>query len=96
MLHLGIAAIVLAGQPGQPVQYVCAEREAILGSLSREYKEAPSALGVANNGSVIELLRTTDGQTWTLLMTRPDGTSCVVAAGESWEDLPQVAGGQPL
>lgn len=80
----------------QPTESVCAEREALMTSLSREYSEAPNAVGLANNGSVVELLTSRDGRTWTLLMTRPDGTSCVVAAGEAWDQMPQVASGEPM
>lgn len=83
-------------QAGVPAQSVCAERNVLLSSLQREYSENPTAIGLASNGSVIELLTTPDGQTWTILMTRPDGTSCVIAAGEAWEALPQVAEGQPM
>ncbi|MGE5505671.1 MAG: hypothetical protein ACM31L_14720 [Actinomycetota bacterium] len=97
MLEIGVAAtLISATLASTPAQLVCAERQSLLESLARQYREAPTAVGVANNGSLIELLRTVDGKTWTLLMTRPDGTSCVVAAGEAWEDTPQVAGGQPL
>ncbi|MGE5546220.1 MAG: hypothetical protein ACM33T_04945 [Solirubrobacterales bacterium] len=96
MVHFAIAAVLAAGAPIQPVQAVCAKRDALLTSLQHEYKEAPAAVGLASNGSVIELLTANDGKTWTILMTRPDGTSCVVAAGEAWEALPQVAQGQPL
>ena len=39
------------------------------------------------SGNVIELLRSKDGSTWTLLMTYPNGTSCVLRAGEYWEDI---------
>lgn len=97
MVPLGLAATLLATPAIIPVEVVCAEREALLTSLSREYSEAPKELGLANNGSVVELLTTRDGRTWTMLMTRPDGTSCVIAAGEAWEAVPaQMAGGQPM
>lgn len=96
MVHLGIAATLLAGPFILPAQSVCAERTALLSSLRHEYSEAPTAVGLASNGSVIELLTTADGKTWTILMTRPDGTSCVLAAGEAWDSLPQVAHGEPL
>lgn len=97
MLDLGLLTPLLGTMTATPVQVVCAEREALLTSLSRQYAEAPRALGLANNGSVMELLSTRDGKTWTLLMTQPDGTSCVLAAGEAWEAIPQqLAGGQPL
>ena len=75
---------------------VCAARDAILSSLARQFSEAPRELGLANNGVVIELTTSTRGNTWTLLLTRPDGTSCVVAAGEGWEAAPQSVAGQPL
>lgn len=97
MVHLGLTVILLANSALMPAEIVCAEREALLTSLSREYAEAPKELGLANNGNVVELLTTRDGRTWTMLMTRPDGTSCVIAAGEAWEAVPaQMAGGQPL
>lgn len=99
MLHAPFALLVatLAAQSAaQPFDVICAERDALTTSLSREYSEAPKAVGLASNGSVVELLTSRDGRTWTLLMTRPDGTSCVVAAGEAWDQLPQVASGDPL
>lgn len=71
---------------------VCAERSALLGSLEREFAEAPKGAGLASDGSMLELLTSSDGKTWTLLMTQPDGTACVIAAGEAWDALPQVAG----
>lgn len=98
MVHMGLAAGLLASVSIQPVEMVCAEREALLTSLNREYKEAPKELGLANNGSVVELLTTRDGKTWTMLMTRPDGTACVIAAGEAWETIPaqMAATGDPM
>ena len=43
-------------------------------------------MGLAANGSVLEVLASKDG-TWTILITSPNGTSCVVAVGDSWEAL---------
>lgn len=99
MVNLGLAALMLTASPAvQPVEMVCAEREALLSSLLKEYKEAPRELGLANNGSVVELLTTRDGKTWTMLMTRPDGTACVIAAGEAWDSIPAqlAASGEPM
>lgn len=90
------AALIAIGLHATSADLICAQRTDLLGSLAREYSEAPRALGLANNGTVMELLSARDGRTWTLLMSRPDGTSCVVAAGEAWESLPQVASGRPL
>ncbi|CAA7614166.1 hypothetical protein [Magnetospirillum sp. UT-4] len=96
MIATGIAVLALAPTAIVAADSICAPREVLLASLSREYTEAPKAIGLANNGAVVELLTAPDGGTWTILMTRPDGTSCVVAAGEAWDTLPQVAGGDGL
>jgi hypothetical protein len=64
----------------------CAPRPDILKQLSKQYNEAPVALGLANNGALIELLTSDDGKTWTILVSRPNGPSCLVAAGQGWED----------
>lgn len=70
---------------------VCAAREAVLRQLDENYGERPVATGLASNGTVLEVLAARSG-TWTILVTRPDGTSCVVAAGEGWEDLADEEG----
>jgi hypothetical protein len=31
--------------------------------------------------------------TWTIVLTKPDGTSCVVAAGKHWQNLPTTSFG---
>ena len=45
-------------------------------------------MGLASNGSMIEIFASPNGS-WTIVMTQPDGVTCLMAAGESWEDLPQ-------
>jgi len=49
------------------------------------------ALGVTNNGGLVEVLSTNEGTTWSIIVTAPDGKSCLVAAGEGWRALEQVA-----
>lgn len=73
-------------------QSVCGERNKFLNHLSNGYSEAPVAMGLVSNGSILEVLASKDGS-WTIIVTRPDGMSCVVAAGEAWEDMPQLAMG---
>ena len=43
-----------------------------------------------DNGSVLELL-TSRGGSWTILVTAPDGTTCLMATGENWENIPKLA-----
>ena len=66
----------------------CAERARVLEFLAETYQEAPVSRGIANNGGVIEVLTSRDGSTWTILITMPDGQTCMVAAGSDWGQLP--------
>ncbi len=46
--------------------------------------ESQVAIGIANNGRLVEVFSAGDGSTWTIVMTTPQGKSCVVASGEDW------------
>lgn len=74
-------------------QLLCNKRSEVMKNLSANYKEAPTALGMASSGGVLEVMTSKDGQTWTVLLTKPDGTSCMVAMGNSWENVKYVAAG---
>jgi hypothetical protein len=56
--------------------------------LDQTYAEQPSAIGVQANGHLVEVFVSNDGNSWTIVVTRPDGWSCIVAVGENWESLP--------
>ena len=91
-LFLGALLIGWSALPGSAgAQMVCGERSVMVDGLLKNYAEAPVSIGLASNGSVIEVFASPD-RSWTIVMTRPNGLSCVVAAGEGWEDLPtQIA-----
>ena len=70
-------------------QPVCLDRAKFVEQLSGGYAENTVAMGLVNNGSILEILTSNKGS-WTILVTKPDGISCVVAAGEAWEDVPKI------
>jgi len=78
---LCIASVVAAENPS------CAQRDDVVGDLSRTYEEMPRGLGVTGSGGVIEVLTSPSGDTWSIIVTWPNGRSCLVAAGESWQNL---------
>ncbi len=79
---LGAALGLLATEAA--AQSTCNQRQDVIGHLATKYGEAPVALGVTNKGGLIEVLTTGDGNTWTIIVSMPNGTSCMVAAGEGW------------
>ncbi len=69
----------------------CNERDNVLELLAKKYQETPIAAGVTNTGGLVEVLTDTKGGTWTIIVTTPQGMSCLVAAGEGWRNMEQVA-----
>lgn len=65
----------------------CEQRGAVLAFLSHRYSEKPVAMGLAENGGLIEVLASHDGQTFTIIVTSPEGRTCMVAAGEDWQAI---------
>ena len=45
-------------------------------------------MGLSNNGGVVEILTSPEGDTWTIIITMPNGLSFLIAAGENWEKMP--------
>ncbi len=69
----------------------CTDREAAIRHLGGKFSEAPVAVGLTNTGEVLEVLTSDAGRSWTMLVTMPNGTTCLVAAGEAWKTIPPVA-----
>ncbi len=88
-LALGIGFALVASTASAQSQ-LCNERDWVLELLAKKYKESPVAGGVTNTGGLVQVL--TDGKsgTWTIIVTTPQGISCVVAAGEGWRLMQQV------
>ena len=74
-----------AQTPAQAQQ--CDQRAKVIGHLAQKYQEAPVAIGVTTSGGMVEVLTSGDGGTWTIILSNPNGTSCLVAAGEGWRAL---------
>ena len=88
MLAIALALLVAVSRPA-PAQEAtgCDQRSDVIARLAKKYGEAPVALGVTNKGGLVEVLATDDGKTWTIIVSMPDGTACMVAAGEGWRPV---------
>ena len=71
-------------------QSVCGNHTDILKILEESHSEKPRAIAISTDGKLLEVVVSTTG-TWSILLTRPDRQTCVVATGEGWESLPAVA-----
>ena len=78
-----------------PLRGPCLLRDDALRILKDKYSEDPVAVGLANNGGLLEILASKDGATWTILVTAPGGSTCMVSAGENWRLVPLAPDGPP-
>jgi hypothetical protein len=59
--------------------------------LRDRYGEARTHAAATSSGALLEVTVNETRQTWSLVLTRPDGWACLVAAGEGWRALKPVA-----
>ena len=70
------------------------DRNVVVDQLAKSYAETPRALGITADGAVLELFTAGDGETWTIVVTLPNGMSRIVATGENWMQRPLLARGR--
>lgn len=90
-----LALLVLpALADAQTARTICAERDQIVGTLTGYFGETARSWGMGPAGRIVEIFASDETGTWTITVTAPDGTTCLVASGNSWEDLAQSARGE--
>ena len=97
-IRLGLAACaclaVLAASPAVtsvPAEAAqCGRADQIVSYLSKKYKEQVKGMGVVGSKGFMQLFVAESG-TWTVLLTSPEGISCIVAAGDNFETIPLAA-----
>ncbi len=73
-------------------QQVCGLHTDIVKNLAKIRSEMPQAIGISSEGALLEVLVSSTG-TWTILVTDPNRTTCLVATGQDWESLPVIPTG---
>ncbi|MGO4914074.1 hypothetical protein [Pseudogemmobacter sp. W21_MBD1_M6] len=88
LLSFGFGALILATGHAfaQPLDR-CADRAHVLSRLADAYGETRQSIGLASNNSVLETFASATTGTWTITVTSPDGTTCLVASGRAFETL---------
>lgn len=69
----------------------CAPRDALVAQLEKSYGEILSARGLQGPNALIEVFASAESGSFTVLMSRPDGISCIVSTGTHWLPEPATA-----
>jgi hypothetical protein len=65
----------------------CGPHKKIVEMLSKRFSEVPKAIGIVGEKRIMEVFLSKKG-TWTILVTNSEGLTCILAAGDDWEDVP--------
>jgi len=65
----------------------CASRSESIAILKDNLGEIKAGHGLSNRGHLVEVFVSPAGN-WTILLSRPDGLSCIIDAGEGWAMVP--------
>ncbi len=65
----------------------CGTYDKVKAFLAKKYQERVYATGLVGPRGAMEIYVSEAG-TWTVLLTTPQKISCIVAAGDSWADVP--------
>ncbi len=78
-----VAGLALGAQQAL-AKHVVVPRADVAKQLADQYGEAPVAMGLVNNGAMIEIFAADDGITWTIVVTMPNRMSRMLVAGRDW------------
>ncbi len=81
-----VFGMLAAAPPVAHAQSDCGDRNAMVEHLSRTYGEARKGAGLAGQTALFEIWASDVTGTWTILKTSPNGTACIMAVGEGWQD----------
>ena len=79
-MMLGAASLVEA-------QNACAPRDQVVERLATKYGESRQSIGLGANNAVIEVFASLETGSWTITATTVDGTTCLIASGQAFEEL---------
>lgn len=65
-------------------QTLCGRRDDFVRQLRDKYGETRHSVGIAQGNRVMEIFASDETGSWTILITDPQGTSCLVTAGEGF------------
>lgn len=86
-LSMGFAGLIWAHQAAHAQQNHCGFRGDVVENLEQKYGETRRSVGLSRNNGVVEVYASENTGTWTIVITLPNGMTCLVAAGEAFEPV---------
>ncbi len=85
-LGFGILLLCAGHAFGQSVRN-CGPRDTVISTLGDRFGETRQSIGLGTSGQVMEVYASHETGTWTITVTLPNGVTCLMASGQSFEAL---------
>jgi len=94
MLKPMMILAVLAACPSNPAfASACAPRETVVDELTAGFGESRQSIGLAWQGTMVEVFGSPETGTWTITATNVHGITCLIASGHAFEAMTAPAPG---
>lgn len=74
-------------EPARAQPRNCAPRAMVLDRLAQSYGESRQSAGLGGDNLLEELFASQESGSWTIIATSPNGLTCLVASGQSFQAL---------
>jgi len=68
----------------------CGPRDAVVERMATGYGETRQSVGIGSNNAMVEVFASDETGSWTILVTQANGLSCLVASGQSFEEVAEA------
>ena len=89
---LGFVGAMLSSTGPASAQQACVTHEAATKHLEKQFDERAVGRGLANAGKAMFELFVSEAGSWTVVVSEPNGRSCIMASGESWQQQSLLIG----
>lgn len=87
MKYILSTALVLACSAASAQQQNCGPRDNVVQQLTERYGETRRSLGMSSQDTVVETWASDRTGSWSIIVTMPNGISCLVASGVAFESF---------
>jgi hypothetical protein len=86
----GFLIITMGAQAAVAMPH-CGSRDDVVSTLVDQFDETHRASGLESATGLMEIWASDIDGSWTILLTRPDGQTCVMATGSYWLEAIETA-----
>jgi len=90
MINQAAIALILTATAATAQNNECGPRDVVIERLASKYGETRHSIGLGGSGVVMETFANAETGTWTITVTTPNGLTCLIAYGQSYERVAEV------